>query len=131
MEDANGDVVNDSFWLVVSLRDGTIEAYPFTDRPKITISDGKFTVTSTTHTFSYAATNVDRFRLTDQINGNTVNADVNNDGSVDVADIATVIDVMAGIVTDADLCSRADTNKDGSVDVADISIVIDVMASGQ
>ena len=131
LEDADGEVINDTYWLVISLRDGTIEAYPFTDRPKITINDGTFTVSSTAHTVSYTATNVDRFRLTDRLEGQSVNADVNGDGSVDVADIATIIDVMAGIVTDANLRSRADTNKDSSVDVADISNVIDVMASGQ
>lgn len=50
--------------------------------------------------------------------------DVNADFSVDVADIASVIDVMAtGAVN-----RYADVNKDGTVDVADISAVIDIMA---
>ena len=50
--------------------------------------------------------------------------DVNGDGTVDVADISTIISVMAGSATSAE----ADVNGDGSVDVADISTVISVMA---
>ena len=56
-----------------------------------------------------------------------VKGDVNADGVVDVADIAAVIDVMAGkgnSVTKA----AADVNGDNNVDVADIAAVIDVMA---
>jgi hypothetical protein len=49
--------------------------------------------------------------------------DVNGDGSVDVADISTVISVMAGS-SDA----NADVNGDGVVDVADISAIISKMA---
>ena len=56
--------------------------------------------------------------------------DVNGDMSIDVADIATVIDVMAsgsGIATP--LQQAADVNKDGTVDVADIAAIIDIMAA--
>lgn len=129
LEDADDEIIEDTHWLVISLRDGTVEAHPFTDRPKITFKDGLFTVSSKTSTLNYAATDIDRFRLTDDYEGQAINADVNGDGSVDVADIATIIDVMAGVVTDASLRSKADVNNDHSVDVADISTVIDVMAS--
>jgi len=50
--------------------------------------------------------------------------DVNDDGVVDVADIATVIDVMAK----GNNGKEADVNKDGVVDVADIATIIDRMA---
>ena len=56
--------------------------------------------------------------------------DVNGDFTIDVADIATVIDVMAsgsGIATP--LQQAADVNKDGTVDVADIATIIDIMAA--
>ena len=53
-----------------------------------------------------------------------VNGDVNIDGVVDVADIASIIDVMAGERENA----SADVNGDGVVDVADISSVISIMA---
>jgi surface protein len=52
------------------------------------------------------------------------NGDVNDDGSVDVADISTIIDIMAGKI----VSRKGDVNIDGSVDVADISTVIDIMA---
>ena len=54
--------------------------------------------------------------------------DVNTDSAIDVADIATVIDVMAGSTDYAP--ALADVNSDGSVDVADIAAIIDIMAGG-
>ena len=64
-----------------------------------------------------------------------VEGDVNGDGTTDVADIATVIDVMAGHFPDSfppgtDPYLIADINKDGQVDVADIAYIITVMAGG-
>ena len=56
-----------------------------------------------------------------------INADVNGDGTVDVADISAVISVMAGQGNQATEKS-ADVNGDGTVDVADISSVITRMA---
>ena len=50
--------------------------------------------------------------------------DVNDDGSVDVADISAIISNMAGTAT----YDKADVNEDGTVDVADISAVISIMA---
>ena len=55
---------------------------------------------------------------------NQTKGDVNDDGNVDVADIGTVIDVMASGTND----TAADVNGDGKVDVADISTIIDIMA---
>ena len=53
--------------------------------------------------------------------------DVNGDGVVDVADISSIISVMAAGTNDA----NADVNGDNIVDVADISSVITVMAGGE
>ena len=53
--------------------------------------------------------------------------DVNVDGAVDVADIAAIIDVMAG--SSLQYKGRADVNADHTVDVADIASVIDIMAA--
>ena len=54
--------------------------------------------------------------------------DVNGDNTIDVADIATIIDVMA---RSADASSAlVDVNEDGIVDVADIATVISIMAGG-
>ena len=56
--------------------------------------------------------------------------DLNNDFVVDVADIATVIDVMAsGSGIENPLQQAADMNGDGVVDVADIAAIIDEMAA--
>ena len=53
-----------------------------------------------------------------------LNADVNADGTVDVADISAIISDMAG----TESYPGADVNGDGTVDVADISAVISYMA---
>ena len=53
--------------------------------------------------------------------------DVNGDQTVDVADIASVIDCMAG--SEAVDKAAADVNGDGTVDVADIATIISEMAA--
>ncbi|MBO7141477.1 MAG: leucine-rich repeat protein [Prevotella sp.] len=50
--------------------------------------------------------------------------DVNEDGAVDVADIATIIDLMAKSIYDP----AVDVNGDIGIDVADIAEVIDIMS---
>ena len=52
--------------------------------------------------------------------------DVNHDNLIDVADIAQIIDLMAGC--ECIPSDEADVNGDGFVDVADIGAVIDLMA---
>ena len=52
--------------------------------------------------------------------------DVNEDTQVDVADISSVLTVMASSETDP----KADVNGDGEVDVADISTILTIMAGG-
>ena len=52
--------------------------------------------------------------------------DVNGDGTVDVADIASVISVMASSENSG--VAAADVNGDGKVDVADIATIISIMA---
>jgi hypothetical protein len=60
----------------------------------------------------------------------TMPGDVNGDGYVDVADIALIIDIMAGIgVNNSELARAADVNGDGYVDVADIASVIEIMSN--
>ena len=57
----------------------------------------------------------------------SVTGDANGDGKVDVADIATVISVMAD-GSAGDSPASADVNGDGTVDVADIASIISIMA---
>ena len=58
--------------------------------------------------------------------GTQLKGDVNGDNNVDVADIASIIDVMSGSAGAPP--ASADVNGDGQVDVADIATVIDIMA---
>ena len=60
----------------------------------------------------------------------SVTGDANGDGTVDVADIATVISVMAAPSNLPPLGeAMADVNGDGTVDVADIATIISIMAA--
>ena len=54
--------------------------------------------------------------------------DVNGDNVIDVADIGTIIDVMAAGDKVVERVIAADVNQDGVVDVADIAAIIDIMA---
>ena len=56
-----------------------------------------------------------------------VEGDVNGDNAVDVADIASIISIMA-TGSAGDSPASADVNGDGTVDVADIATVISIMA---
>lgn len=59
--------------------------------------------------------------------GPAVAGDVNDDGSVDVADISAILTHMAGNL----VYDYADVNDDGEVDVADISKVLSIMAGNE
>ena len=62
-------------------------------------------------------------------NASTIRGDVNQDGTVDVADISAIITVMANSVGSGfPAATTADVNGDNVVDVADISTVITIMA---
>ncbi|MBO7139730.1 MAG: dockerin type I repeat-containing protein, partial [Prevotella sp.] len=73
------------------------------------------------NSFGLSVTEQVPFKVVEGIHG-----DVNCDGGVDVADIATIIDVMAGNADE--FAEHADVNGDGAVDVADIAEVISIMA---
>mgnify|MGYP002521575348 CR=1 FL=1 len=60
--------------------------------------------------------------------GTIQKGDVNGDNTVDVADIANIIDVMSGVGADPVSARYADVNGDGTIDVADIATVISIMA---
>ena len=66
-----------------------------------------------------------RFRSIREMDELEKPGDVNGDFTIDVADIASVIDVMAKGNND----KAADVNGDGVVDVADIATIIDEMAA--
>ena len=111
--------------LVVWTADGGKTAYDFANKPEITISGTIFTVASQAKTLKYEATDIRKFTLEDASIATT--GDVNGDSTVDVADIATVISVMAGTVGSG-FATSADVNGDGTVDVADIATIISIMA---
>ena len=69
LEEQGGEPVAEAWWLIVSLRDGTIEGYPFADKPRITIAGDVFTVASAARTVDYAAAAIDRFTLADHHDG--------------------------------------------------------------
>ncbi|MBQ4393231.1 MAG: hypothetical protein II826_09015 [Prevotella sp.] len=68
-------------------------------------------------------TNVAKFRMPGY--KAAVKGDVNVDGTVDVADISTILSVMA---SSESYTKEADVNDDGAVDVSDISSVLTIMA---
>ena len=89
----------------------------------------EFTLTGGTYTFQkYSGTGnimIASIEIAPATEG--VKGDVNADGVVDVADISSILTVMAGD-TSKFTEKQADVNADGSVDVADISTVLTIMA---
>lgn len=71
---------------------------------------------------------VENWYSADTSHDDTVPGDVNEDGVVDVADIASVISFMSGELSVSKV--KADVNGDGTVDVADIATVIFFMSGG-
>ena len=57
--------------------------------------------------------------------------DVNGDGSVGIADIVAVANVMAFLVDDPDIWDRADVNGDGDIGIADIVAITNIMAGNE
>ena len=55
--------------------------------------------------------------------------DVNGDGSINISDVTTVIDIILGGQVSDELRARADVNGDGSVNVSDITTLIDIILS--
>ena len=53
--------------------------------------------------------------------------DVNGDGSVDIADVNAVINVILGSEEASKYSGRADVNKDGTVDIADVNAIINII----
>lgn len=53
--------------------------------------------------------------------------DVNGDGSVNIADVNVLINIILGATLDAETMKRADVNKDGSINVSDINRVIAII----
>jgi len=91
---------------------------PCTGYCEVAVSDGETTFTQ-------------RFGVAITGEGTALRGDVNGDGTVDVADIATVISVMASTVGSGSAtatATAADVNGDGTVDVADIATIIAIMA---
>ena len=119
-----------AYKLIVWTTNGRSTAYSFADKPEITISGDIFTVTTTKTTMGYAATDIKEFTLLDASwqKEDVSFADTNGDGTVDVADIATIITVMAQGDKVVEQVIAADVNGDGVVDVADIATIISVMA---
>lgn len=55
--------------------------------------------------------------------------DVNGNGVIDYADVATVISVMSGVEADPVIVRAADINGDGQVNIADMVLIICMMSS--
>ena len=54
--------------------------------------------------------------------------DVNGDGEVGAADLAVVVNILAGIDNAANYDGRADVNKDGEVSAVDIASIVNILA---
>ena len=56
-----------------------------------------------------------------------VRGDVTGEGTVDIADVNAVIDVIQGNADGAEKVRRSDVNGDGEVNIADVNAIIDII----
>ena len=54
--------------------------------------------------------------------------DVNNDGRINIADVASALSIMAGKSNDKFIREAADANEDGRVNIADIAKILAIIA---
>ena len=146
--EADTIVVKTRFCSVVTLTahlldDGTkVSGMPEGLAKKIDFTNKTITITGTpttpgTYRLLVGLTGLGGEKVTDTLTVSVVEpttnvyaqGDANHDGSIDVADIATVITVMAGEGDDPEKARACDVNGDGSVDVADIASIISIMAA--
>ena len=98
----------------------------------VTLNIDYSTLSAGEHKLSFKAKNLlgmygETYTITFDPSTFIISCDVNLDGTVDVADIAAVIDVMAGNASE--YLTTADVNHDDAIDVADIATIIDEMAA--
>ena len=57
--------------------------------------------------------------------------DVNDDGSINIADVTSILSIMAGNQSDSLIKEAADVNGDGVINVADVTSVLSIMAGNK
>ena len=57
--------------------------------------------------------------------------DVNDDGSINIADVTSILSIMAGNQSDSLIKEAADVNGDGAINVADVTSVLSIMAGNK
>jgi hypothetical protein len=67
---------------------------------------------------------------TDTPSGIPIDADVNQDGQVNVLDVQLCVNVILGSETDPDIVAHADVNEDGDVNVLDVQTIVNAILAG-
>ena len=124
-------------YLVFTGTDGTQTRFA-TDGLKLNVADNSLVATNAEDTTAFALADLTKMAFAKATDDTGMEADVNGDGIVDVADITAVITAMASSTEpqsgtapnpqSGTAPNPADVNGDGQVDVADISTVISIMA---
>ena len=57
--------------------------------------------------------------------------DVNDDGSINIADVTSILSIMAGNQSDSLIREAADVNDDGAINVGDVTSVLSIMAGNK
>ena len=113
--------LDESQTIVLHHKDGNRTEVILTEESNVKFIGEKVVITTLTGRNDYAREDILRITY-----NNINNTDVNGDHATDVADIATVISVMANNNKNPNV--HADVNSDGVVDVADIATIISAMA---
>jgi hypothetical protein len=86
--------------------------------------DAVIKLTGKVEGFDYAAAAA---RLATLIDDSTLPGDANGDGSVNITDVAYVIDYINGTINSGFVKEAADVNGDGEVNITDVALIIDII----
>ena len=97
---------------------------------KITYDNTNVTVTNAEGTTTIALADVQNMYFSNEAGGNEfINADVNKDNVVNIADVTALIDYLLGADATNINLDAADVNGDETVNIADVTALIDMLLS--
>lgn len=118
--------------MIVWTKDGEKTIYDFAEKPRLTIKDNYFVMTTDYISIRYRAVDFLKFTLEDScVEGEPIDekkpGDVDGNGDIDFTDVTDLVNYINGLSPlDFDEQS-ADVNEDGNIDILDVTRIIELI----
>lgn len=117
--------------MIVWTQDGEKTIYDFAEKPRLTIEDDFFVMSTDYISIRYRAIDFMKFTLEDSSVVGPIEikkpGDLNDDGEVDFADFANLVNYINGMSPSDFSEELADVNEDGIIDIVDVTKIIDLI----